>query len=52
MDVNTAADTTKETLCHSNVNGGLFLKGSAVRKCLDSGAWNGIDAICRGKAAQ
>ena len=31
---------------------GFVLKGSAVRKCLDSGAWNGTDAICRGKAAQ
>lgn len=26
---------------------GFVLKGSAVRKCLDSGAWNGTDAICR-----
>lgn len=26
---------------------GFLLKGSAVRKCLDSGAWNGTDAICR-----
>lgn len=28
---------------------GFVLKGSAVRKCLQNGTWNGTDAICRGK---
>lgn len=26
---------------------GFVLKGSAVRKCLQNGTWNGTDAICR-----
>lgn len=27
---------------------GFILKGSALRKCLENGAWNGTEAICRG----
>ena len=28
---------------------GFVLKGSAVRRCMENGTWNGTDAICRGK---
>lgn len=30
---------------------GFVLKGSAVRKCLENGTWNGTEAICRGKSS-
>lgn len=28
---------------------GFVLKGSAVRKCLENGTWNGTETICKGK---
>ena len=28
---------------------GFVLKGSAVRRCMENGAWNGTEAICIGK---
>lgn len=39
---------------HGNIvtfdcNHGFVLKGSAVRRCMENGTWNGTEAICRGK---
>ena len=31
---------------------GFVLKGSALRKCSENGAWNGTEAICRGKCLE
>ena len=28
---------------------GFVLKGSAVRRCMENGTWNGTEAICIGK---
>ena len=27
---------------------GFVLKGSAIRKCMENGVWNGTEAICKG----